>query len=56
MPTIGSSSEILVKMSPFKVLLRLPMFCMFEKALNSSGGILWEEDDKVLHKGEQCDL
>lgn len=52
-PTIGPSSEIWGKMSPFKVLLLLLVFCMFEKAVYWSGGILWEEVDKILHKGEQ---
>lgn len=45
-----------MKMSPFKVLLLLLVFCMFEKAVNGPGGILWEEDDKIIHKGEQWHL
>lgn len=53
LPSVDSRSEILVKMSPFKVLLLLLVFCMFEKAVSESCGILREEEKKILHKGEQ---
>lgn len=50
-PTVGSNSEILVKILPFKVLFLLLVVSVFEKAINGSGGILCEEEDKTLHKG-----
>lgn len=50
-PTVGSSSEILVKIFSFKVLFLLLVVSVFEKAVNGSGGILWEEEDETLHKG-----
>lgn len=48
-PTVGSSSETPMKMSPFKVLLLL--FAVFEKAVNGSGGILWERRTRLFTRG-----